>query len=306
MDIYEAIDKIEDNSVRCCITSPPYYKCRDYGHKKQIGLEDTPLKYAEKLGHVFELLKPKLKEDGNLFVNIGDKYENKSLMLLPAIFAETLKLNGWFLRNSIIWHKPNFQPSPVKDRLANAYEYVFHFTKIDKDYYYDLDAIRTPNKCDPTKDESAYIRFVDKIKKSELTDEQKGKAFAELGKLKQEGKINNDARLKLANGTKKLFGSSLDMSGRAKELQSKGFFFHTNNPKGKNPGDVLHINIKSYKGIHEAVFPEELVKPLILVGSEKDDLILDPFAGSGTTCRVAEQLGRKGLGVELNEEYVEM
>lgn len=303
-DILSATNDLENNSIKCVITSPPYYKARNYGNTDQIGLEETPEKYVESLVNVFEGLKTKITSDGNLFVNLGDKYDkNKSLMLIPTLFAIQMIENGWILRNKIIWYKPNHQPSPVKDRLTNTYEEIFHFTKQRK-YYYDLDSIRVPIEHDEKEGEKAHKRFKERIEQSDLSEEQKSLAMEELSRLHKENRINKDARLKLKGSHKTLFGGDSDLSGRAKELETKGFYFHCSNPKGKNLGDLLSVNIKSHKGIHEAIFPEELVIPLIKVGSGEGDIVLDPFAGTGTTCRVAEDLGRVGLGVELNSEYV--
>ena len=303
-DILNATNDLKNNSIKCVITSPPYYKARNYGNTDQIGLEETPEKYVESLVNVFEGLKTKITSDGNLFVNLGDKYDkNKSLMLIPTLFAIQMIENGWILRNKIIWYKPNHQPSPVKDRLTNTYEEIFHFTKQRK-YYYDLDSIRVPIEHDEKEGEKAHKRFKERIEQSDLSEEQKSLAMEELSRLHKENRINKDARLKLKGSHKTLFGGDSNLSGRAKELETKGFYFHCNNPKGKNLGDLLSVNIKSHKGIHEAIFPEDLVIPLIKVGSGEGDIVLDPFAGTGTTCRVAEDLGRVGLGVELNSEYV--
>lgn len=302
-NVFEAINEVNNNSIRCLITSPPYYKCRNYGHENQIGLEKTSEEYIFKLCNVFDLLKDKITDDGNVFINLGDKYDkNKNLMLIPTNFADQMKKNGWILRNDIIWYKPNFQPSPVTDRLTNTYEHIFHFVK-NKKYYYDLDSIRIPNKCDDIDNEKVLNRFESKIKESDLMDIEKDNAIKELYILYSENKINNDARLKLRGQNKALFGGDIQLSGRAKELETKGYCFHCNNPKGKNIGDLLSINIKSYHGKHEAVFPEELVEPLIKVGSADGDIILDCFAGTGTTCKVADKLGRTGLGIELNNAY---
>lgn len=303
-DILNATHDLKNNSIKCVITSPPYYKARNYGNADQIGLEETPEKYVESLVNVFEGLKTKITSDGNLFVNLGDKYDkNKSLMLIPSLFAIKMIENGWILRNKIIWYKPNHQPSPVKDRLTNTYEEIFHFTKQRK-YYYDLDSIRIPIEYNEKEGEKAHKRFKERIEQSDLSEEQKSLAMEELIRLHKENRINKDARLKLKGSHKTLFGGDSNLSGRAKELETKGFYFHCNNPKGKNLGDLLSVNIKSHKGIHEAIFPEELVVPLIKVGSGEGDIVLDPFAGTGTTCRVADDLGRVGLGVELNSEYV--
>ena len=303
-DILNATHDLKRDSIKCVITSPPYYKARNYGNTDQIGLEETPEKYVESLVNVFEGLRPKVTSDGNLFVNLGDKYDNnKSLMLIPTLFAVKMIENGWILRNKIIWYKPNHQPSPVKDRLTNTYEEIFHFTKQRK-YYYDLDSIRIPIEFDEKESEKVFERFKGRIEQSGLSEEQKSLATEELIRLHAENRINKDARLKISGSHKPLFGGDTSLSGRAKELETKGFYFHCNNPKGKNLGDLLSVNIKAHKGIHEAVFPKELVTPLIKVGSGEGDLVLDPFAGTGTTCRVAEELGRVGIGVELNSEYV--
>ena len=303
-DILNATNDLKNNSIKCVITSPPYYKARNYGNTDQIGLEETPEKYVESLVNVFEGLKDKVTSDGNLFVNLGDKYDkNKSLMLIPSLFAIKMIENGWILRNKIIWYKPNHQPSPVKDRLTNTYEEIFHFTRQRK-YYYDLDSIRIPIEYNEREGEKAHKRLKERIEQSDLSEEQKSLAMEELIRLHKEKRINKDARLKLKGSHKTLFGGDSNLSGRAKELETKGFYFHCNNPKGKNLGDLLSVNIKSHKGIHEAIFPEDLVVPLIKVGSGEGDIVLDPFAGTGTTCRVAEDLGRVGLGVELNSEYV--
>ena len=303
-DILNATHDLKNNSIKCVITSPPYYKARNYGNSDQIGLEETPEKYVESLVNVFEGLKTKITSDGNLFVNLGDKYDkNKSLMLIPTLFAIKMIENGWILRNKIIWYKPNHQPSPVKDRLTNTYEEIFHFTKQRK-YYYDLDSIRIPIEFDEKESEKVFERFKGRIEQSGLLEEQKSLATEELIRLHAENRINKDARLKISGSHKPLFGGDTSLSGRAKELETKGFYFHCNNPKGKNLGDLLSVNIKAHKGMHEAVFPKELVTPLIKVGSGEGNLVLDPFAGTGTTCRVAEELGRVGIGVELNSEYV--
>ena len=305
-DALSASKLVEDNSIRCIITSPPYFQCRNYNNnEKQIGLEKTVEDYVKALCDVFDSLKPKLKEDGNLFVNIGDKYsKDKNLLLIPFEFAREMQSRGWILRNDIIWHKPNFQPSPVKDRLANAYEHIFHFVK-NKKYYYDLDSIRIPNKCDTSENEKVLNRFKEKIHNSELNDAQKENALKELERLYNENKINKDARLKLKDSAKTLFGGDVKLSGRAKELHDKGYCFHCNNPKGKNMGDVLSVNIKSHHGSHEAVFPSELITPLIKCGSDKGDIVLDCFSGSGTTIMEAERLGRNGIGFEINRIYIE-
>lgn len=301
-DAKSGVSELRDNTVNCCITSPPYFNIRNYmNNPLQIGNEETVEDYIQSLIDIFNILKDKICNDGSLFVNIGDKYDNdKNLMLIPSKFAMKMQEQGWILRNDIIWHKPNFQPSPVKDRLTNAYEHIFHFVK-SKKYYYDLDSVRVKSDGVILKCEKTYNRFEFKIRNASLSEEEKCNALNELKKLYTEGKINKDARLKIRGESKALFGGDIKLSGRARELELKGFCFHCNNPKGKNPGDVLSINIKSHKGIHEATFPKELIYPLIKISTRENDLVLDIFAGTGTTLMVADELNRKSLGFDINK-----
>ena len=172
-DSRELIHKLDNSSIDCIMTSPPYYGLRDYGHDNQIGLEKTPEEYLNKLVGLFSDIQTKLKDSGNCFVNIGDTYsgsgkgagsagskeswtfdrrpainENlpaKCLCMIPERFAWQMIETGWILRNKIIWYKPNHMPESVTDRLTKSYEVVYHFVKSQK-YYYDLDAIRDPYK----------------------------------------------------------------------------------------------------------------------------------------------------------------
>jgi DNA modification methylase len=249
------------------------------------------------------------------YKNMGEKYKglkdsepyltDKQLLLIPHRFAIEMQNRGWILRNTIIWHKPNFKPDPVRDRLANAHEYIFHFVK-SKRYYYDLDAIRLPKQTQDTEDKKAYARMSKRIEESTLNETEKELATNELKRHYESGRINNDARLKLRGEAKSLFGDNVELSGRAKELKDKGFCFHCNNPRGKNRGDVLSINVKAFKDAHFAVYPEELIVPLILAGCPEGGIVFDPFMGAGTTALVAQKLGRNYVGTELNSEYIEI
>ena len=179
------IPKLEDQSIDCIMTSPPYWGLRDYGHSDQLGLESTPEEYLKNMLHVFDIVKPKLKDVGNCFVNLGDTYNGnkngntdlknksvntesfkkekvsnipaKSMCMIPQRFAFGMIFNGWILRNEIIWHKPNHMPESVTDRLTKSHEVIYHFVKQGK-YYYDLDAIREPHK---TQSIDRYQRSVD-------------------------------------------------------------------------------------------------------------------------------------------------
>ena len=274
-----------DEKARCCITSPPYYGLRDYGGEdNQIGQEESPEEYIQNLVKVFREVRNLLTEDGTLWLNMGDSYYNyrpgkgqalvkqtvsatkqdlpdkcarrgnkldglkeKDLIGIPWMLAFALRADGWYLRQDIIWHKPNPMPESVKDRCTKSHEYLFLLSK-NKRYYYDNDAIKEPAKDWGTRDRS-------------------------------KGKYHNP-------------GSGLTPhSGLTKSYPTK------------NKRSVWRITNKPYKGSHFAVFPPDLIKPCILAGSEENDIILDPFMGSGTTAFVAKELGRDYIGCELHEDY---
>ena len=285
-DCRETLKNLTNLSVQTCVTSPPYYGLRDYGgEEKQLGQENSPKEYIDNLVNVFRIIKDKLSDDGTLWVNLGDSYYNyrpgkgqsypkqsvsktkqdlpdkcnkrgnkldglkeKDLIGIPWMFAFAMRDDGWYLRQDIIWHKPNPMPESVKDRCTKSHEHIFLFSK-NKKYYYDNEAIKEPVKQDwGTRDRT-------------------------------NGKYHNS-------------GSGLSPhSGLTKSYDRK------------NKRDVWSITNKPYKGSHFAVFPPDLITPCILAGSEKGDIILDPFMGSGTTAMVAKQLGRDYIGCELHEEY---
>ena len=246
-----------DEKSRCCITSPPYYGLRDYGgESNQIGQEQSPEEYIQEMVKVFRKVRDCLTDDGTLWLNIGDSYYNyrkdgcipkqtcasnrqdlpkttprrsnklvgykdKDLIGIPWMLAFALRADGWYLRQDIIWNKPNPMPESVRDRCSKSHEYIFLLSK-SKNYYFNVDAIKEPT---------------------------------------------ND-------------GTGL-----------------------KRKKSVWNVKIKPYKEAHFAVYPPELIEPCILAGSEKNDIILDPFMGSGTTAMVAKQLGRYYNGCELNRDY---
>jgi DNA modification methylase len=270
----------EGVKVQMCVTSPPYYALRDYGHDGQIGLEDTPEQYIEAMVEVFRCVKDILADDGVLWLNIGDSYcgtaskgdlvdpkypngrngqsvskaqklvgyKSKDLIGIPWMLAFALRADGWYLRQDIIWHKPNPMPESVTDRCTKAHEYIFLLSK-SQQYFYDNEAIKVPVKEDwGTRDRT-------------------------------NGKYHNE-------------GTGLQPHGGLEKSYEMA-----------NKRSVWSVNTKPYKGAHFAVFPEELIEPCILAGSRIGDVVLDPFMGSGTTAQVAQQLGRKYLGCELNLDY---
>jgi len=277
--------KTIDTKIRMCVTSPPYYGLRDYGgEENQIGLEQTPEEYIQQLVEVFRSVRDIMTDDGTLWVNMGDSYynyrnganehyakqsfsktrqdlpvrspirgnklegiKNKDLIGIPWMLAFALRSDGWYLRQDIIWNKPNPMPESVKDRCTKSHEYIFLLSK-NKNYYFDHKAISEPAKDWGTRDRT-------------------------------NGKYHNP-------------GTGLQPhSGLTKSYERK------------NKRSVWTVNKKPYKGAHFATYPEELIKPCILAGSQENDIVLDPFMGSGTTGKVAVSLGRYYIGCELNPEY---
>lgn len=289
-DCVSGLKRLKDQSVQCCITSPPYWRMRNYGIAGQLGMEASPEEYVDALVAVFEEVKRVLKPDGTLWLNLGDCYwgsgksgnntrmydegpldfgrprpvarrgfptngkhlyiKAKDLVGIPWMVAFALRKQGWYLRQDIIWHKPNPLPESVTDRCVRAHEYIFLFSA-NKKYYFDYKAIRTIAKGNTLHDRTSRVS----------------------------PKCFSDKRI---NGFRKSRGP-YEMANRR---------------------SVWSITTKSYKGSHAAVFPPELPELCILAGSRKGDLILDPFMGAGTTALVASRLGRNYLGFELNPEYI--
>ena len=289
-DVRQQLAQIESGTVQTCVTSPPYWGLRDYGNDGQIGLEESPEAFVQNLVKVFQEVKRVLKDDGTLWLNLGDSYsgsgkgpagnlgkthdernmetkhsaivpaglKSKDLVGIPWRVAFALQADGWYLRQDIIWAKPNVMPESVRDRCTKSHEYIFLLTKSPK-YYYDHVAIKEP------------------VAASSLKRAESGwKSDRPSAKVGKEG---------------------IDI-----EVMGKRFV----NPEGRNKRDVWFIPTASFKGAHFAVMPEALVEPCVLAGSKEGDIVLDPFTGSGTVGVVALKHGRNFLGVELNPEYAEI
>ena len=257
---------LDSESVRCVITSPPYYQQRNYGAVGEIGNEDTVEEYVERICRVFEECKRVLTEDGTIWLNLGDKYKNGRLLGVPWRVALALQDRiGLYLRSDIIWHKPNAMPSSVKNRPTTDHEYIFMFSKSPK-YFYDADAIR-----------EEHVTF------SEKSQMKGGRGhFGKRNGTPEKGKNGGDPNLHNARWDQA---------------------FH---PKGRNKRTVWNIALSKFPEAHFAVFPEKLVENCLKAGSEAGDTILDPFVGSGTTAVVALKLGRNCVGIDANEEYCDM
>ena len=267
---------LPDCCCSTCVTSPPYYGLRDYRADGQIGLEETQEEYTRRLVEAFREVRRVLKNDGTLWLNIGDSYagkaaagevKRKDLNGIPRLLAFALRADGWYLRADIIWHKPNTMPESAKDRPTRAHEYIFLLSK-SPDYFYNAEAIKEPAAGFP-------------------------------------GSENPNARRR--GNTKTFRGGNAYTHNQAAENSAsveRGSHGLAPNETGKrNRRTVWTIATRPYKGAHFATFPEELVRPCILAGSRPGDTVLDPFCGSGTTGAVAIQEGRDFIGIEINPEY---
>jgi len=285
-DCREVLKGLPDGSIHCCVTSPPYWGLRDYGHDGQIGLEQTPEAYVAEMVAVFREVRRILRDDGTLWLNLGDSYATgsggnvtssakqqsnrgtdiaprkpyrdgvikpKDLVGIPWRVAFALQADGWYLRQDIIWHKPNPMPESVTDRCTKSHEYIFLLAKSER-YYYDNEAIK----------EDASGRACG------------NKAGGKSGSPQDGLEIRN-------------FSAVSDKK------------YHTRNRRS-----VWTIPTKPYKGAHFATFPPKLIEPCILAGCPAGGTVLDPFGGSGTTGMVASGNGRRAVLVELNSNYVEM
>jgi site-specific DNA-methyltransferase (adenine-specific) len=319
-DVREKLQALPAESIDTVITSPPYFRLRNYGSQKQIGLEVHVDEWVEELRTVFLGLHRVLKPTGSVWLNLGDTYSGgvndgavaKSLLLAPERLALALQEDGWILRNKVIWAKPNPMPTSVKDRLACAYEVVYFLTK-SKDYFFDLDAIRVPHAGSVGKSKSQRPSW-------SVPPSWRGPSAGS--------------------------NSGLD------RLKAQGMAGH---PLGKNPGDVWSVATAGFRGAHHAVFPLKLIeRPLLATCPEQvcaacgvpwrrgpptcdsqhpvsgtdsashtsigafgkscdcklnetnPGVVLDPFMGSGTTAIVAEDNGREWIGVEVNPDFAEL
>ncbi len=281
----------EGVKAQMCVTSPPYFGLRDYGHDGQIGLEQTPEEYITAMVEVFRCVRDVLADDGTLWLNIGDSYAGggggnynktgktqaggqhvtnvrnrpdwltntglkaKDLIGIPWMLAFALRADGWYLRQDIIWHKPNPMPESVRDRCTKAHEYLFLLSKSER-YFFDSDAMKEPA----------------------VSEKPAG------------------------NKTHKYVGTG-DPKNATKEglVKLAGVEWETRNRRS-----VWTVATRPYKGAHFATFPPALIEPCILAGSKTGDIVLDPFMGSGTTAQVALQHGRQYLGCELNPDYASL
>ena len=286
-DCIESMRRLEGQSVKCVVTSPPYFGLRDYGHDGQIGLEASPDAFVTKLVDVFREVRRVLRDDGTLWLNLGDSYasrtkgsgvkngnlntpsgnnepayfsqprkfnhdvKDKDLLGIPWRVAFALQADGWYLRQDIIWHKPNPMPESVRDRCTKAHEYIFLLSKSER-YFFDSEAMKEPS----------------------ANPERAGKLERSFSTGKPDAVLRQDV-------------------GRA-----------VMRTETSNRRSVWTVPTRPYKGAHFATFPPDLIRPCILAGCPKDGTVLDPFGGSGTTALVALEEGRKAVLCELNTDYI--
>ncbi|MBQ7826855.1 MAG: site-specific DNA-methyltransferase [Clostridia bacterium] len=313
-DAIEELKKLPSESVNAIITSPPYYALRDYGATGQIGQEKTPDEFIHKLTEVFSEARRVLRSDGVLWLNLGDSYggrgkgfskgkriavderckqstskgtiggslfktggKPKELLGIPWCVALALSADGWYLRQDIIWHKPNPMPESVKDRCTKAHEYIFLLSKSPK-YYFDAEAIAEPVQ------QSSMKRYAQNIEK-------------QLGSSRVPGKNNGNMK------------AVMPRYGVKKYTENPSVFFRTKSNQLYIPGpmrnkrDVWTVATKGFKGAHFATFPEELIEPCVLSSVPEGGVALDPFAGSGTVGAVCKRLGRDCIMIDINAEY---
>jgi DNA modification methylase len=301
--------------VDCCMTSPPYWGQRAY-HNGGIGLEET---YSEYLDHLLAIIvqaKRVLKTTGSFWLNIGDAYENKGLIGIPWRVALSMTdAHGWILRNSIIWNKVKGGPDNAKDKLRNIYEHVFHFVKSDH-YFYDADAIRhkpgqakVVNGAVVSATGVSGVRYRRQIELSTaLSESEKQDAFAALDSILGDVRLGKlaDFRMIIRGQQRTTHSDSEQVSGRARELAERGFYFLRYHPEGAKPSDVWDIipEDTQKRSLHFAPYPADLCRIPILATCPRGGVVLDPFAGTGTTNLVALQLGRKSIGIDIASEYI--
>lgn len=278
-DAVARLRELSDGSVRTCVTSPPYWGLRDYGNDGQLGLESTPQEFIENLCEVFHEVRRVLADDGTLWVNLGDTYAEKSLAGIPWRFAFAMQDRGWYLRQDIIWAKPNPMPESVTDRCTKSHEYVFLLTKNPR-YYFDHEAIKEPSSAEST------------------AREKRGRSEGHKNANGVPGQTVHSMHKPRFGGQK--YGDNDDK----KFATYSGNEYVANGTRNKR--SVWTVTTKGYKEAHFAVYPPELITPCVLAGSGEGDTVLDPFSGSGTTGEVALRNGREYIGVELNPDYAEL
>jgi DNA modification methylase len=315
-DSYEILCDFPAESIDFCMTSPPYWSQREY-QNGGIGLEISRDQYITNLLKIFSEIKRVLKPSGSFWLNLGDTYQNKGLAGMPwRIALAMIDSQNWILRNDVIWNKIK-GPDNSKDKLRNIHEYIFHFVKHPKNFYYDVDSIRSKPREAQVRNGTVVsatgvsgVRYKRQIELStSLTDTEKQAAFLALNETLEKvvnGEIS-DFRMVIRNQQRTTHSNSEKVSGRAKELIQKGFYILKYHPNGSKPSDVWDILPEDTmkRGEHYACYPEDLCKIPMLATCPPDGIVLDPFCGTGTTNFVAAQFARKSVGIDLSQSYLD-
>ncbi len=316
-DCLKLLKEFPDESIDCVVTSPPYWGHRQY-NGGGIGQEMTFVNYIDNLCQITKEIHRVLKQSGSFWLNLGDTYRNKNLMGIP--WRVTLKMvdeQKWFLRNSVIWNKHKGGLDSSKDKLRNIHENIFFFVKDVQKYYYDTANIRSDARKAIVKNGAVVsatgvsgIRYKRQIELSTaLTEDEKKNALNSLNGVLSKirsGEIS-DFRMIIRGQQRATHSDSEKVSGRAKELILKGFYFLFYHPDGTMPGDVWEIipEDTQKRKDHYAVYPEDICLIPILASCPKGGVVLDPFSGSGTTSLVSTKLGRKSIGIDISKDYIE-
>ena len=310
------LKELPTDSIDFVMTSPPYWGQREY-ENGGLGLEADYLDYLHDLAAICGELKRVLKPEGSFWLNIGDRYKKKRLVGIPWRVALELTDNqGWILRNSIIWNKVKGGMDNTKDRLGSVHENIFHFVKQAKGYYYCADAIRSKlraskvvNGAVVTATGVSGVRYKRQIGLStKLSETEKVEAFRALDAILSDvaaGKVS-DFRMIIRGQQRATHSDSAKVSGRAKELLQKGFYFLRYHPNGSKPRDVWDIMPEDTqgRGLHFAPYPVDLCRIPILATCPEGGVVLDPFCGTGTTLLTARTLGRRSVGIDISGRYL--
>ena len=318
-DSLNVLAHLPNDCIDCIVTSPPYYMKRQY-LGGGIGLEGTYQQYIDNLLAIMKEIYRVLKPTGSCWLNIGDSYKNKQLLNIPYRVAIRMQdEQKWILRNTVVWDKMKGAMSQSKDSLGCEYEPLFHFVKKRSGYYYDSNSVRKKPRSAHVENGAVVsatgvsgVRYRRKIELStELTEEQRINAYQALDEVLERIKKGelSDFRMVIKGANQRVTnGNTTNLSGRAKELQDKGFYFLFYNPNGSMISDVWQIIPEDTQGrkLHFAPFPEDLVKTPIVLTCPPNGIVLDPFVGTGTTSYVATQLGRRSIGIDMAQEYLEL
>ncbi len=345
IDCLQGLRELPDCSVNCCVTSPPYYGLRDYGVDGQIGLEETPEAYVEKMVAVFREVRRVLKDDGTLWLNLGDSYwggkgqssqawstehtdrgviqgkqhqisgkgetrptdrrhesiKPKDLIGIPWMVAFALRADGWYLRQDIIWHKPNPMPESVTDRCTKAHEYIFLMSKSQR-YYYDANAIKTPVA------DTTIQRLSQQVEDQKGSDRVPGKTNGNMkavgpGRTPRKGVDIRGGNQGSDNGIPAMAINGNGVKGHSGYFDAEGNLIGDGKANKKS---VWTVTTKPFSEAHFATFPPELIVDMIKAGCPEGGTVLDPFMGAGTTAVVARKLNRNYTGFELNPEYIKI